>query len=127
MTDIKKTLKVKSKMNSWLKLSAHYFKFLNVFDQIEVSKLLFIQNFDKNHKIKLVLNEKDQTLNLSWDSLYSMSCDELLILKKTFTDLLNKRFIQVSNSSAVTSILFVKKSDSNLKFCVNYQELNKVT
>ena len=118
--NIEKTLRVKSKINSWLKLLAHYFKFLNVFDQAEVSKLSFIQSSDKNYKIELVLNEKDQTLNSSWDSLYNMSHDELLILRKTLTDLLNKRFIQVSNSLTVISVLFIKKSDDNLKFCVNY-------
>ena len=120
MMNIKKTLRVKSKTNSWLKLSAHYFKFLNVFDQTEVSKLSLVQSSDKNHKIELILNKKDQTLNSSWNSLYSISHDELLILRKTFTDLLNKRFIWVSNSSAVTLVLFVKKSDDDLRFYVNY-------
>ena len=91
--NIKKTLRVKLKTDLWLKLLAHYFKFLNVFDQAEVSKLSFIQSSNKNHKIKLVLNEKNQTLNSFWNSLYSMSHDELLILKKTLINLLNKRFI----------------------------------
>ena len=109
-----------------MKLLTHYFEFLNVFDQTKVSKLSSVWDSNKNHKIELILNEKNQTLNSFWDSLYSMSHDELLILRKILTDLLNKRFIQVSNSSAAASVLFVKKSDSDLRFYVNYQELNKI-
>jgi hypothetical protein len=53
--------------------------------------------------------------------------DELLILRKTLIDLLDKGFIQVSNSLATALVLFVKKPRGGLWFCVNYRGLNRVT
>jgi hypothetical protein len=56
-----------------------------------------------------------------------MSRDELLVLRKTLTDLLNKGFIRVSSSSAAAPVLFVRKPGGGLRFCVDYQGLNRVT
>jgi len=50
--------------------------------------------------------------------------EKLLVLHKTLTELLNKQFIQVSNSSAAVSVLFIQKSEDELQFCVNYCGLN---
>jgi len=55
-----------------------------------------------------------------------MSRDELLILQKTLIDLLDKRFIRVSNSLITASVLFVKKFKSGLRFYINYKRLNRV-
>jgi hypothetical protein len=62
-----------------------------------------------------------------WDSLYNMMREKLLVLHKTLTELLNKQFIQVSNSSAAVSVLFIQKSEDELQFCVNYCDLNWIT
>ena len=56
-----------------------------------------------------------------------MSRDELLVLRKTLTDLLDKGFIRVSNSPAAAPVLFVKKPGGGLRFCVDYGGLNKIT
>jgi hypothetical protein len=56
-----------------------------------------------------------------------MSRDELLVLRKTLTDLLNKGFIRVSNSLAAAPVLFIKKPGGGLQFCVNYYGLNWIT
>jgi hypothetical protein len=56
-----------------------------------------------------------------------MSRDELLVLRKTLTELLDKLFIRVSNSSAAAPVLFVRKPGGGLRFCVNYRGLNKIT
>jgi len=53
-----------------------------------------------------------------------MTREELLVLHKTLTELLNKQFIQVSNSSAAVSVLFIRKPEGELQFCVNYCGLN---
>jgi hypothetical protein len=53
--------------------------------------------------------------------------DELLVLWKTLTDLLNKGFIRVSSSPAAALVLFVCKPGKGLRFCVDYQGLNCVT
>lgn len=56
-----------------------------------------------------------------------MSCNELLVLRKTLTDLLDKGFIQVSNSPAAAPGLFVKKPVGGLRFYVDHRALNKIT
>ena len=55
-----------------------------------------------------------------------MSKDELLILRKTLIDLLDKGFIRVSNSPAVAPVLFIKKLRGGLRFCIDYRGLNRV-
>ena len=59
--------------------------------------------------------------------LYQMSKDQLLVLRKTLTELLDNGFIQVSNSSAAASIIFVKKLGGGLRFCVDYRRLNEIS
>jgi len=71
------------------------------------------------------MNEKE--LKVPWGSLYNMTREKLLVLRKTLTELLNKQFIQVSNSSAAASVLFIQKSEGELQFCVNYCGLNQIT
>jgi hypothetical protein len=56
-----------------------------------------------------------------------MSRKELLVLRKTLTDLLNKGWIQASSSTAEAPVLFVKKPEEKLRFCVNYRALNAIT
>jgi hypothetical protein len=55
-----------------------------------------------------------------------MSRDKLLVLQKTLTDLFDKGFICVSSSPAVAPVLFVCKPGGGLRFCVDYQGLNRV-
>lgn len=56
-----------------------------------------------------------------------MSRDELLVLRKTLTELLEKEFIWVSNSPAAAPVLLVKKPGGGLRFCVDYRALNALT
>ena len=55
-----------------------------------------------------------------------MSKDELLILRKTLIDLLDKGFIRVSNSLITALVLFIKKLKGGLRFCIDYKRLNRV-
>ena len=55
-----------------------------------------------------------------------MSRDELLVLRKTLIDLLDKGFIRVSNSPAAAPVLFIKKLKGGLRFCIDYRGLNRV-
>ena len=52
MTDIEKTLKVQKHTNSRTKLSAHYHKFLNVFDQKITETLTSARDREIDHQIK---------------------------------------------------------------------------
>jgi hypothetical protein len=62
-----------------------------------------------------------------WGPLYNMSRDELLVLRRTLIEYLNKGFIRISNSSTVAPILFIRKLGGGLRFYVNYRGLNKIT
>ena len=53
-----------------------------------------------------------------------MSARELKIVKKFLNKHLQKKFIQISTSSATVLILLVKKSEKNIKMCINYKKLN---
>ena len=52
---------------------------------------------------------------------------EKLLVKEQIKELLEVGAIHPSNSPWVAPILFVKKPNGNLHFCVEYQALNKVT
>ncbi len=113
MIDIEKALTSQKKTNLRTILSDHYHEFLNVFDHMITEKLSFLREEDTDHWIELKEIDKKE-LKVLWDSLYNMTKKKLLVLCKTLTELLNKQFIQVSNSSAVASVLFVWKSEGKL-------------
>ncbi len=126
MINIKKALISQKKTNLRTILSDHYHEFLNVFDCIMTEKLPPLREEGTDHQIKLKeMNKKES--KVFWGSLYNMTKEKLLVLHKTLTELLNKQFIQVSNSSAAASVLFVWKSEDKLQFCVNYCGLNWIT
>ena len=56
-----------------------------------------------------------------------MSREELEVLKKYLTENLNKSFIQASSSPPTAPVLFVKKPEGGLCFCVDYRALNTIT
>jgi hypothetical protein len=56
-----------------------------------------------------------------------MSKDELLVLRKTLIDLLDKGFIRVSYSPTAAPVLFVRKPGGGLRFCIDYRALNRIT
>lgn len=64
---------------------------------------------------------------MPWGPLYSMSREELLVLRKTLTELLDKGFIRASSSSAAAPVLFVKKPGGGIRMCVDYRALNAIT
>ena len=47
--------------------------------------------------------------------LYQMSKDQLLVLRKTLTELLDNGFIRIINLPAATPVIFVKKPDGGLR------------
>ena len=59
--------------------------------------------------------------------LYQMSKDQLLVLCKTLTQLLDNGFIRVSNLPTEAPVIFVKKPGGGLRFCVDYRRLNEIS
>jgi hypothetical protein len=58
--------------------------------------------------------------------MYNLLKKELLLIKKYLKKHLNKDFIESSIAFYASSILFAKKSNDELRFCVNYRKLNVI-
>ncbi|KAL2250218.1 UNVERIFIED_CONTAM: Retrovirus-related Pol polyprotein from transposon [Sesamum indicum] len=58
---------------------------------------------------------------------YRMAPSELKELKKQLEELLDKGFIRPSISPWGAPVLFVKKKDGSMRFCVDYRQLNRIT
>ncbi len=97
-----------------------YFKFLNIFFKKNVDILSLHQAHD--HVIHL-----KEDAQFSVFALYNMSRDEILELHRYLNENLSKDFIQVSHFQTIISVLFVKKLEEELHFCVNYWDLNAIT
>ncbi len=88
---------------------------------------------DKLAKILLELRREDHVIKLQNDkeppfmSLYNLSQNELTILRQYLDDALVKDQIKHSILLANASILFVSKSNDELRLCVNYRNLNAIT
>jgi hypothetical protein len=96
-----------------------YKNFTDVFDKININKLF---NHDsQDHAI----NTKNKMF--SFESMYNLSMIEFELFKEYFDEFLTKEFIGFSSSFLNASILFVKKSKNDLRFCVNYKKLNVIT
>lgn len=80
-----------------------------------------------DHQMPLELNNYGKEKEVPWEPLYSMSRDELLVLCKTLTELLDKNWIRQSKSPCGAPVLFAKKPGGRLRFCVDYWGLNAVT
>jgi hypothetical protein len=100
---------------------SEYHDFLDVFFKEKVDILSSHRKHD--HRIKL---EKDHESDHEYASLYNLSKDELLLIKKYLKKHLNKEFIESSTASYVSSILFAKKFEEELRFCVDYRKLNAI-
>ncbi len=101
-------------------LSFKYFKFLDVFFKKNVDILFLHQAHD--HVIHL-----KEDAQLSVFALYNISRDEILELRRYLNENLSKDFIRVSRFQMIASVLFVKKLEKELCFCMNYRDLNAIT
>jgi hypothetical protein len=110
---------IETMMKSLKKILKKYKDFADVFDKINVDKLL--EHDSQDHTI----DTKNKML--SFESIYNISMIELELFKKYLDEFLTKKFIVLSSSFVDASILFVKKSKNDLKLCVNYKKLNVIT
>ena len=121
LRDIEQVLKLKKCVDPATLLPAQYHKFLDVFSKDDADKLTPLHP-GVDHKIKIEPGTQAPS-----GPLYSMSREELEVLKKYLTENLNKGFIQASSSPAATPVLFVKKPEGGLCFCVDYRALHTIT
>jgi hypothetical protein len=110
---------IETMMKSSKEILEKYKDFANVFDKINADKLF--EHDSQDHAI----NTKSKMF--SFESVYNLSMTELELLKEYVDEFLTKESIVLSSSFVDASILFVKKSKDDLKFCVNYRKLNVIT
>ena len=121
LRDIEQVLKPKKCVDPATLLPTQYQKFLDIFSKDDTDKLPPLHS-GVDHKIKMEPGTQAPS-----GCLYSMSREELEVLKKYLTENLNKGFIQASSSPAAAPVLFVKKPGGGLCFCVDYRALNTIT
>jgi hypothetical protein len=122
LNDVKKHFEKHSKSNIVIKnvLFSKYYEFFNVFDKKTFNTFISHRFYD--HKIVLKKN-----VIFDYILLYKMFEKELKIVKKYFEDNLKKRFIIANRSFFVSSVMFMKKTNECLRFCVDYRKLNQLT
>ena len=101
-------------------LPAAYHEFLDVFDRKQANKLPPHRPWD--HSIDLHPGKQPPAARP-----YSMNQHELKALREYLDKELTKGFIRVSRSPASAPVLFVKKSNGDLRFCIDYRGLNSIT
>jgi hypothetical protein len=129
MKDIQKALKPKTQMTVQEvegALPKYLQSYVKLFVPEEGNKLPPHRGPKVDHTIELNKVD-DKTPEVPYGPLYAMSRDELLVLRRTLLDLLEKGFIRASNSPAASPVLFVRKPGGGLRFCVDYRALNALT
>lgn len=126
MADIEKALKPKTPKEFQTKLPEAYREFVRLFDPQEADKLPPSRK-NVDHEIHLEKDQDGREAEPPYGPLYNMSREELLVLRRTLTELLDKNFIRTSQSPAASPVLFVRKPGGGLRFCVDYRALNAIT
>ena len=103
-----------------LLLPKSYHEYLDVFSRKDADTLPPHRSYD--HEIKLKEGQQPPS-----STLYGMSRDEILELRRYLDENLAKGFIRASRSHAASPVLFVKKPGGGLRFCVDYRGLNAIT
>ncbi|KAJ6436365.1 retrovirus polyprotein [Purpureocillium lavendulum] len=126
MADIEKALAPKKRTDARERLPTHYHEYLAVFDRDEADRLP-PHRPGSDHRIVLEKDANGREKDAPWGPLYGMSREELIVLRRTLTELLDKGFIRASSSPASAPVLFVRKPGGGLRFCVDYRGLNAIT
>jgi hypothetical protein len=103
------------------KVPSEYHQFLHMFPKNKADKKLPSHRY-VNHEINLIEGAKTP-----FGSLYSMSLRELQALKEYLEENLSKGYIRAFSSSAASPVLFARKPDGEIRFCVEYRALNDIT
>lgn len=104
-------------------------------DQIKIFTHLFVDSKGVNdlppfrvHLDRAISLRQENVKPMSppWGPLYNISWKELLVLRKTLIDLLERVLIHPSSSPASAPVLFARKPNGGLRFCVYYRSLNAI-
>ena len=129
LDDINKALRIKPKLSleeAQKRLPEQIKDYAHLFADNKGAEELPPSRGSLDHSINL-RQENGTSLSPPWGPLYNMSREELLVLRKTLTDLLRKGWIRPSHSPAAAPVLFAKKQNGGLRLCVDYRGLNAIT
>ena len=104
------------------KLFINYYNYANVFDRSQANILSLYRFY--NHKLKFVERANKNTLFKS--RIYSILDHKFEQIKKYLNKHLKKEFIVFNYALFILFILFIEKSNKELRFCVNYKKLNVI-
>jgi hypothetical protein len=104
------------------RLPKEYTEFADVFSKAASDTLPPRRPYD--HKIQLT---GDTTDALSFSPLRHQSTEELQAIKQYLVENLHKGFIDASKAPFAAPILFVKKPNGSLRFCIDFRKLNELT
>ncbi len=121
--DIEKVLRLKVVVDSKDHLPLQYYKYLRIFNK-QLSDQLSPYRQKVDYKIFLQKDESGKKVPFPWRPLYGMNCEEFLLLKKNFTELLEKDFIYTNSFSKTVSVFFVYKPEGGVRFYIDYCSLN---
>jgi hypothetical protein len=76
------------------------------------------------YKIKI---EPEKKIPLGYYFLYNQTNKKLKALKDYLEDNLKKRFIKNNSIDFVSFVLFIKKPNKSLRFCIDFCKFNKIT
>ena len=96
------------------------------FDRKE-AKILPLYRPGIDHAIELLKDEQGRDMVVPASPLFRRSKEELLLLRKALTELLDINFIQQSSLLIASPVLFIKKADGSLRFCYDYRKLNALS
>ena len=113
-------LKIKEKFDIKIIIFEILKKFAEITDEKKTYELFAHESDD--HSIDLKSNKKSL-----YESIYSLSENELTILKAYLNKHLKNDFIKSFIFAVEVFILFVKKKKESLRLCVNYRDLNLLT
>ena len=120
--DFKKIFKIMKAIVEELKRKVFDFfkRFEIVLNLKKADKLFFHKFYD--HKIELIEN----SIQLFRSRVYFLSFKKFETLQKYFHENFQKEFINSSKTFYVSLILFVVKSNDQLRLCVDYRKLNAI-
>ena len=104
------------------KLFINYHNYANVFDRSQTN-ILFLYRF---YDYKLKFSERANKNTLFKSRIYSILNHKFEQIKKYLNKHLKKRFIVFNYALFASLILFIEKSNKELRFCVNYKKLNVI-
>ena len=104
------------------KLFINYYNYANVFDKSQANILSLYRFY--NYKLKFA-KRANKNIFLK-NRIYSILNYKLEQIKKYLNEHLKKRFIILNYALFASFVLFIKKLNNKLRFCVNYKKLNAI-